>query len=83
MIMKHNGFEYIDLGLPSGTKWARCNVGANSETDNGLYFPCGGTVAFSYLYYENEFDFNKIKFLIDYQHNFNTSPHILTSNREK
>ena len=60
--MKHNGFEYIDLGLPSGTKWARCNVGANSETDNGLYFPCGGTVAFSYLYYENEFDFNKIKY---------------------
>ena len=60
--MKHNGFEYIDLGLPSGTKWAKCNVGANSETDNGLYFPCGGTVAFSYLYYENEFDFNKIKY---------------------
>ena len=60
--MKHNGFEYVDLGLPSGTRWARCNVGANSETSNGLYFPCGGTVAFSYLYYENEFDFNKIKY---------------------
>ncbi len=59
--MKHNGFEYVDLGLPSGTKWARCNVGANSETSNGLYFPCGGTVAFSYLLYENDFDFYKIK----------------------
>ena len=36
--MKHNGFEYVDLGLPSGTKWARCNVGADKETDCGLYF---------------------------------------------
>lgn len=41
--MKHNGFEYVDLGLPSGTKWAKCNVGANSETDNGLYFAWGDT----------------------------------------
>ena len=41
-IMKHNGFEYVDLGLPSGTKWATCNVGAKSETDYGLYFAWGG-----------------------------------------
>ena len=41
--MKHNGFEYVDLGLPSGTRWARCNVGANSETDYGLYFAFGET----------------------------------------
>ena len=39
--MKHNGFEYVDLGLPSGTKWARCNVGADKETDCGLYFSWG------------------------------------------
>ena len=25
-----NGHEYVDLGLPSGTKWAICNVGANA-----------------------------------------------------
>ncbi len=60
--MKHNGFEYVDLGLPSGTKWAKCNVGANSETDNGLYFPCGGTVAFSSLLYENDFDSHILKY---------------------
>ena len=41
--MKHNGFEYVDLGLPSGTKWAKNNVGANSETDYGLYFAFGET----------------------------------------
>lgn len=25
-------YEYIDLGLPSGLKWAKCNVGAEKET---------------------------------------------------
>lgn len=25
----YNGHEYVDLGLPSGTLWATCNVGAN------------------------------------------------------
>ena len=35
--------EFVDLGLPSGTKWATYNVGANSETDYGDYFACGAT----------------------------------------
>ena len=34
-------FEYVDLGLPSGLKWAKCNVGATSETDYGDYFMWG------------------------------------------
>ena len=33
--------EYVDLGLPSGLKWAKCNVGAESETDYGDYFMWG------------------------------------------
>jgi uncharacterized protein (TIGR02145 family) len=37
----YNGHEYVDLGLPSGTKWATMNVGASSETDYGLYFQWG------------------------------------------
>ena len=36
-------FEYVDLGLPSGLKWAKCNVGAETETDYGDYFMCGST----------------------------------------
>ena len=60
--MKHNGFEYVDLGLPSGTKWAKYNVGAYSETDNGLYFPFGGTVGLDSPYYEGNFDSHKLKF---------------------
>lgn len=35
------GHEWIDLGLPSGLKWATCNVGADSADDHGLYFAWG------------------------------------------
>ena len=35
--------QFIDLGLPSGLKWAKCNVGATSETDYGYYFQWGST----------------------------------------
>ncbi len=38
-----NGHEYVDLGLPSGTLWATCNVGADSPTDYGDYFAWGET----------------------------------------
>ena len=34
-------FEYVDLGLPSGLKWAKCNIGAEKETDYGDYFMWG------------------------------------------
>ena len=37
----YNGHEYVDLGLPSGTKWATMNVGASSETDYGNYYMYG------------------------------------------
>ena len=33
----------IDLGLPSGTKWACCNVGAEKPEDYGGYFAWGET----------------------------------------
>ena len=35
--------EFIDLDLPSGLKWAKCNVGAEKETDYGDYFMWGST----------------------------------------
>lgn len=37
--------ELIDLGLPSGTKWASCNIGANKPTEYGDYFAWGDTSA--------------------------------------
>ena len=36
-----NGHEYVDLGLPSGIKWATCNVGANAPEEYGDYFAWG------------------------------------------
>lgn len=33
-----NGHEYVDLGLPSGTLWATCNVGASTPEEYGNYY---------------------------------------------
>ena len=33
-----NGHDYVDLGLPSGTKWATCNVGATIPEEYGNYY---------------------------------------------
>jgi hypothetical protein len=33
-----DGYEYVEIG---GIKWATCNVGAEKETDSGLYFQWG------------------------------------------
>ena len=38
-----NGYEYIDLGLPSGTKWAAYNVGATKPEEFGGYYAWGET----------------------------------------
>ena len=37
-------YAYVDLGLPSGTLWATCNVGANNPEDIGDYFAWGETI---------------------------------------
>ena len=37
--------EAVDLGLPSGVKWATCNVGASSPEEYGDYFAWGETEA--------------------------------------
>ena len=38
-----NNHEYVDLGLPSGTLWATCNVGASKPEEYGDYFAWGET----------------------------------------
>ena len=55
-------YEYVDLGLPSGTLWATVNIGANSPEDYGQYFAWGeleektdySTQA--YLYYNGSYE---------------------------
>lgn len=38
-----NGHDYVDLGLPSGTKWATCNVGASKPEEYGGHYAWGET----------------------------------------
>ena len=45
VIVKGGGYEYVDLGL--SVKWAKCNVGAEKETDAGLYFAWGETTGYT------------------------------------
>ena len=43
-----NGHEWVDLGLPSGTKWAICNVGASKPEEYGNYYAWGETTPKDY-----------------------------------
>ena len=38
-------YEYVNLGL--SVKWAKCHVGAEKETDAGLYFAWGETTGYT------------------------------------
>ena len=55
----NTSYEYVDLGLPSGTLWATCNVGADVPEGYGDYFAWGETQPKSdysestYLYYND------------------------------
>lgn len=58
---KQSDYKYVNLGLPSGTLWATCNVGATKPTEYGKYFAWGDTVG----YYDNEeynFDWSNYKY---------------------
>ncbi len=39
-----NGHAWVDLGLPSCTLWATCNIGANVPEEFGNYFSWGETM---------------------------------------
>lgn len=41
--MAASNYQAVDLGLPSGTKWANMNIGAETETDPGKFFAWGET----------------------------------------
>ena len=40
---EENGYVWVDLGLPSGLKWATCNIGATTPEGYGDYFAWGET----------------------------------------
>ena len=45
--MDKNGYDYVDLGLPSGALWAKYNIGAEAEEEYGRYFQWGDTVGYT------------------------------------
>ena len=49
---------YVDLGLPSGTLWATCNVGASKPSDFGLYFQWGDIQGYTAEQVGKDKDFN-------------------------
>jgi len=57
--MLNNQYEYVDLGLSSGTLWATCNVGAKKEHEYGGYFAWGETET------KDTYNWNTYKFAIE------------------
>ena len=60
--MEKTLYEFVDLGLPSGTKWASCNVGAEKPEDFGLYFAWGETEGYSGITAEKGFYWGDYKY---------------------
>lgn len=59
LIGEINGHEWVDLGLPSGTKWATCNVGASSPEEYGDFFAWGETSTKSSYDRDNSLTYGK------------------------
>ena len=53
----------IDLGLPSGTKWACCNIGASKPEEYGGYYAWGETST------KGEYSFDSYKYIISLEDN--------------
>lgn len=56
------GYEYVDLGLPSGTLWATHNIGASSPYEIGEYFAWGEVEP------REDFSWESYKFFIEYKY---------------
>lgn len=53
--------EAVDLGLPSGTRWASCNVGASSPEEYGGYYSWGETEE------KDDYSWNNYSYLETYE----------------
>jgi hypothetical protein len=60
-VPKQELYEWVDLGLPSGTLWAAWNVGATKPEDFGLYFAWGETQGYSGVTDEKQFSISDYK----------------------
>ncbi len=51
-----NGHEWVDLGLPSGIKWATMNIGANNDYNYGDYYQWGAKDVYANTYSTNNYN---------------------------
>ena len=64
--------EYVDLGLPSGLKWATCNVGATKPEEYGNYYAWGETEPkMTYSWATYKWCYGTLKTLTKYNTNSN------------
>ena len=49
--------EYVDLGLPSGLKWATCNIGASTPEEPGDLFAWGETTTKSPFFTKDNYKY--------------------------
>lgn len=61
VLSKPELYEWIDLGLPSGLKWAAWNVGATKPEEFGLYFAWGETEGYEGITDEKQFSWADYK----------------------
>ena len=64
--------EYVDLGLPSGTLWATCNIGATNPEDFGDYFAWGEIVPYGQEDPSNLTNYNATGSYTRYTYNWTT-----------
>ena len=69
--VSENEHEWVDLGLPSGTLWATCNVGANNPWEYGDYFAWGETTTKSTYSWSNYKHGNGIDYNVKKKYNKN------------
>ena len=70
---RQDGHIYIDMGLPSGTKWAATNLGAERPEDWGNYYAWGETetkktysfATYKYAYNPNDIYSGYTKYILD------------------
>lgn len=62
IVNKTSDHAWVDLGLPSGTLWATCNVGADKPEEYGSYFAWGETEQKLYDYLEANY-----KYFLDWE----------------
>ncbi len=77
---EENGYEYVDLDLPSGNLWATCNIGAKLDYERGDCFAWGETEPKACTDCDVpsiEFDWSNYKFItkdsMQSKYNFNES----------